>query len=462
MRSNCKHTRDVHSLRVTQSLLLSLAVLFIAFPFLHQHADAVATVKVGDKVVLVARRRIGVPVHSQPTHTGSYEHTLDRSWGRVIAINAEAPRWIHILGVDTEGKAFKGWINIRYIGDVIPVPADKHNSDWDANWDSEWDFVSDDEKVNTESDMENLVWQSRKDCWKAVKGGARMRRSDDPNRLRIATWNVEWFPTGTDVSWFACTIAWMNVDVVALQEIKATDFAIQKLNDVAETLGQIHGSWSLDLSECGAPGHQHVGFLWNSDKVTLSDFVDAGEFNGRWKSGQSDACVGRLRPGRVTRITFGQSTFHLVSVHLKAMSQRRSMNIRLVVYKRLNMDLVKKLVAPLKSSDAEMLVMGDFNTVGNGDVNPKQEARIMRKMVEKRGFTALSASYLCTSYYHGRGSTLDHVVVTNSMLHRNLVAEVTGYCSMLHCEDMSRHTVIAANEDLSDHCPVVVSFDVAA
>jgi hypothetical protein len=57
----------------------------------------------------------------------------------------------------------------------------------------------------------------------------------------VGTWNVRWFPRGcpsnqacpdqaTDIPWLACTIAWMNVDVLALQEILTTPDAEFSLN----------------------------------------------------------------------------------------------------------------------------------------------------------------------------------------------------------------------------------------
>ena len=52
------------------------------------------------------------------------------------------------------------------------------------------------------------------------------------NAVGVGTWNIRWFPDGdmtpgpstipTDLRWLSCVIAWMNVDVLAVQEILTT------------------------------------------------------------------------------------------------------------------------------------------------------------------------------------------------------------------------------------------------
>jgi hypothetical protein len=100
--------------------------------------------------------------------------------------------------------------------------------------------------------------------------------------LRVGTWNIRWFPRGcpsnqacpdktTDLPWLACTIAWMHVDMLALQEILATpdgEFSLNALRIELERL--TGGSWHVDLHACGAPSTQHVGFLWKGARVALA------------------------------------------------------------------------------------------------------------------------------------------------------------------------------------------------
>jgi hypothetical protein len=80
------------------------------------------------------------------------------------------------------------------------------------------------------------VWASAERCEAVVLAGRRMTGTR-PNAVRVATWNIRWFPDGdlqpsptspppTDLRWLACTLAWMNVDLVALHEIRTTPQAI--------------------------------------------------------------------------------------------------------------------------------------------------------------------------------------------------------------------------------------------
>ena len=69
-------------------------------------------------------------------------------------------------------------------------------------------------------------------CAEQVGHGRRLKLED--GRLRIGTWNVRWFPDGvpgvaperrrnpTNIEWLACAIAYINVDVLGMQEIKLT------------------------------------------------------------------------------------------------------------------------------------------------------------------------------------------------------------------------------------------------
>jgi hypothetical protein len=77
----------------------------------------------------------------------------------------------------------------------------------------------------------------------------------NPAILRVGTWNIRWFPRGcpsnstcpdktTDLPWLACTMAWMNVDLFAIQEILATPDAEFSLNSLRAELNRLTGgSW---------------------------------------------------------------------------------------------------------------------------------------------------------------------------------------------------------------------------
>ena len=76
---------------------------------------------------------------------------------------------------------------------------------------------------------EAAVWSSRSSCQAAVQSGGRLTRVAPPS-IRLGTWNLRWFPRGcspeeacpelaTDVAWMACVVAWLDVDLLAIQEV---------------------------------------------------------------------------------------------------------------------------------------------------------------------------------------------------------------------------------------------------
>ena len=85
----------------------------------------------------------------------------------------------------------------------------------------------------------------------------------NPAMRRVGTWNIRWFPRGcpsnrtcpdktTDLPWLGCPMAWMNVDLFAIQESLATPDAEFSLNSLRLELNRLTGgSWQVDLQSCG-------------------------------------------------------------------------------------------------------------------------------------------------------------------------------------------------------------------
>ncbi len=99
----------------------------------------------------------------------------------------------------------------------------------------------------SDGQAEAAVWSSPEACEQAVKRGEQMA-ADTPSTLRLATWNLRWFPNGqtddlrdlpsqkTDLHWLVCTIMWMHVDVLAIQESLASREANQAWDHVLTLL----------------------------------------------------------------------------------------------------------------------------------------------------------------------------------------------------------------------------------
>jgi predicted extracellular nuclease len=120
---------------------------------------------------------------------------------------------------------------------------------------------------------------------------------------------------------------------------------------------------------------------------------------------------------------------------------------------------IDKAVAPLLKRDRDVVILGDFNTMGAGDQHSqKSELKYLRRFVakEKPGFTDLPVQLQCSHYFRGRGGQLDHIVVAKEMKEVAVTSiKVTGYCALAGCQRI-RGDYPLAYRRLSDHCPVVV------
>ncbi|MEF2071028.1 endonuclease/exonuclease/phosphatase family protein [Consotaella aegiceratis] len=394
---------------------------------------------VGQQVVLRASNALGVPLHRKAQNS-LFGRGEDGSLGKITEV-AHGGKWLH---VQIEHGAI-AWIVSKYL-----------------------ESASDEAMPITPSDAsEQLVgpFSSRASCERAVQSGARFEPKDH-SQIRIATWNIRWFPIGdphdsgkeTDLAWLACAIAYLEPDVVALQEITAgpeANVAWAVVTDGVQKL--VGGDWRVDLQECGGESSQHVGFLYNSRRVTLSGTRDIWEMNGAAKD-PLNPCAGNLRPGRaayVRKVGTG-ADFHLVAVHADSGTSERDYNHRQEAIGRLGAlfdDLQQDV------SDSDMVVLGDFNTMGAQDImsGPAEIDRLRQHVrTEAPGFRLIDNPLHCSEYFDGACSWLDQVIVTESMEEvRETKIAVSGYCAMLEGRPFGSAEP-AAYKALSDHCPIVV------
>jgi predicted extracellular nuclease len=141
-----------------------------------------------------------------------------------------------------------------------------------------------------------------------------------------------------------------------------------------------------------------VGFLWNSSRVTLSQFADAWELNGAATETNPAACSSNLR-----------------------------------------------------------IVLGDYNTMGREEPPPIAATAELAVFDQELapGFRRLPMTPGCTEYFEGQPGALDHVVVSAGMQEAGTSARVTGYCAVAACAPLPGALPAAALR-LSDHCPVLM------
>jgi endonuclease/exonuclease/phosphatase family metal-dependent hydrolase len=290
--------------------------------------------------------------------------------------------------------------------------------------------------------------------------------------VRAGTLNVRWFPhgrarrnepgEGTNVGWLACIVAWLDLDVLAVQEFVQDLEGRRATAELLETLEAHTGSrWSAAFDECAAGGRQHVGFLWAERRVALDPVRTIAEINPT-----GTACGRSLRPGiaayaRFARTSPRRPSFDgwLLNVHLDSGTAARDHDHRVA-----SLGALARLEPILGGDDADVIVLGDMNTMGCAGCEPAIDAPAELASLEgllARGsppLARLSSPVGCTEYYGSRAGVLDHVLVRRGLeeLPRSAELEVHGPCARLAC---GRPNVAMRGylDAISDHCPLVVS-----
>ncbi len=282
---------------------------------------------------------------------------------------------------------------------------------------------------------------------------------------RIGTWNVRWFPDGgpgnapkepgTDIAWLACGIASLDVDVLALQEIKALPRSRQRLAELTADLDRLTGgTWKVELDDCPQLATQHTGLLWDEKRVHGSALRTQGELNPH-----GEPCKDSLRPGFGGHFRFatGQSA-HVISVHYKSGPERRSLDLRRASFEAMD-DAVDK--ARALQADPDVIFAGDFNWMGCAKCSPsvssENERSELGRLLADQGLSFVATDLQCSEYYGGHGTLLDGFVVTSAQGKRVAgKARIGGYCAERGCRKERRKDESPARERLSDHCPVVL------
>lgn len=261
------------------------------------------------------------------------------------------------------------------------------------------------------------------------------------------------------VAWLVFTIAWMDLDLLALQEILDAPDARQQMGRLREELDELTGgTWQVDLQGCGNESTQRVGFLWDATRLELEAFADSCQLNGAASGpGCSNACAGSLRPGRYARVESvreGGADFHVASVHLDSGRSDRDFDRRQVAIERIPFLAIDGTL--IVESDRDVVLLGDFNTMGRGEppeVAAEREIELFDEALEP-GYRRVVSEPGCSEYFRGEGGLLDHVVVSTGMAEAAVGSRVSGYCAVRECEELTGGEPAAYNV-LSDHCPVV-------
>lgn len=393
-------------------------------------------------VLLRARSDQGVPLHPEDGAT----RVSGRLPGgtQVTVIGRGKTGWLRVRASDGQ----VGWVAARYVEERVATEA-----------------AAETLSAGDHAIAEDSVWRSPEACLEALRRGERL--SLQPGRVRIGTWNVKWFPDGvpggsaakqggTDVAWLACLVAWMQPEVLALQEIKSDPHAEARLRELERQLDDFtKGHWVHRLDGCSGSGRQHVGFLYDEGRVKSSALGTLASLNPT-----RSECGGNLRPGFAGYFRFpGGLDLHLVSLHFKSLSDRTSYGKRRTAMQGFAQAL-KQLDA--RESDRDRVLLGDFNTLGCDDcavaISPEQErATLAQELAGLSQPFELRSGAQCSHYYKQQAGLLDQIVVPKQFeeLPFSVAVQAQGLCDVFACSRLPGAPPSVVSR-VSDHCPLLL------
>jgi endonuclease/exonuclease/phosphatase family metal-dependent hydrolase len=239
--------------------------------------------------------------------------------------------------------------------------------------------------------------------------------------------------TAKDIEKLVKIISMTDADIISLQEVE-NEAALRKLCNNLE-------GYSYYISETG--GKQNPAYLFNNNLEVRY----VGDYS------PVSVEVGRTRPGFVVFIRKGNFDFALMNVHLKSTSsydntpelKEKSYLLRAQQAKAMN-KWVDSILTNTKEKD--IILTGDFNDNPNRKSHPT-----LIPLAENKNLFFTSAEL--QSCKNTKWDCIDHIVVSSSTKSRIIL-------NSLH--QINFYTILKPKEaeSISDHCPVVISFDVQA
>jgi endonuclease/exonuclease/phosphatase family metal-dependent hydrolase len=305
------------------------------------------------------------------------------------------------------------------------------------------------------------AFASAESCAALVGVGQRLPRA--AGTARFASWNLHWFPdgvpgrreAGVDLGWLACALTWLDADVVAVQEVKQTPAAVQALAALLGELNRRSGArYVARLDDCERQVPQHVGLIWNEARVTASDLQTVAALNPH-----GSACQDQLRPGLAARFRLpGGLDLAVVSAHFKSMADRRAFALRRASFQAVP-GVLRALTAAAR--DTDFLLLGDLNTMGCEDceprVAPREEVAAVEALLRDAGVRLVPADAAGSELYGGQLTLLDHALAATAMreLGSSAQSHLAGACAAGATTSRGR-AAKKLRRALSDHCPLVL------
>jgi endonuclease/exonuclease/phosphatase family metal-dependent hydrolase len=267
----------------------------------------------------------------------------------------------------------------------------------------------------------------------AVLAGRRCCAGGDPPHRRVATFNIEDFPkSARQVPAVFDELARLDAAIVGVQEIIEADLFAATARD------RLGASWefiSLYTDPPTVHPVHHLGVLFDRRAFAhvSTRSHDGTRLEGRHKP-TLDVELRDVASGEHVRI---------LVVHLKAGGENQPIRARQVA-------ALRGIVAEVQRANQRVILLGDFNATSEAD------RRALAQLASATALHWVTEPLACSSFWARDdgcvGSRLDHALTTAAPVD----VRAAGACATHGCE--RRDSCPVYTEEVSDHCPVVLSF----
>jgi len=249
---------------------------------------------------------------------------------------------------------------------------------------------------------------------------------------RVATFNIEHFPKDQrQIDGAFDEIATLGARIVAVQEITDTELF------AATALDRLGVDWQFvpEHAPDGTFDHQ-IGVLF--DRRAYS-FVRKRLHDGTRLGGRHKPVLDvELRDRAADQV------LHVLVIHFKSGGEHHPTRHRQFL-------ALRTIVSEVSRDGAPMIVLGDFNATGDGD-------RLdLANLAGATRMTWATEGLPCSAFWDRLDtcptSRLDHVITSQAPID----VRAAGACATVGCDTQDRCPLY--EEHVSDHCPVVVTFE---
>jgi endonuclease/exonuclease/phosphatase family metal-dependent hydrolase len=267
----------------------------------------------------------------------------------------------------------------------------------------------------------------------------------------VSTYNIRNFDKDsrsgrTDLAELTKVLSDVQSDVMAFEEIvnkKAFEGLLKK----------VLPQHAFEMSRCGGGGKQNLALAYDRNVFSFVEKIEDLTF-----SGSRDGSCGSLRPVFLVTLLHKQSNQYYTfgAIHLKAGGNSRAYSQRWEQYESL-VTLSKKF------SSKNLILLGDFNTTGY--ILKDEDFEKFDAFLQKSSSKTMTENLACTNYWEGtqgghdyQPSILDHIVIPGKLVPSVASVRVGSHCAAIDCRPATPEELGPSFMNVSDHCPVQVTF----